>query len=108
MWSGVILDISERKEEEAERNRLLRELQAALDKVRVLSGFVPICSTCKKIRDDKGYWNQLEAYISEHTDAEFTHGICPDCAKRALDEFHLLIERENAAKDATPDDAGRR
>ena len=52
-----------------------------LAEVKTLSGMMPICSHCKKVRDDKGYWNQIEAYLNEHTDAEFTHGICPDCAK---------------------------
>jgi hypothetical protein len=58
------------------------ELEAALAKVRTLSGFLPICASCKKIRDDKGYWNQIESYISDHSDAEFSHGICPDCLVR--------------------------
>lgn len=57
------------------------ELQAALAKVKLLSGLVPICASCKKIRDDKGYWQQIETYIRSHSEAEFTHGICPDCAK---------------------------
>jgi hypothetical protein len=58
------------------------ELREALSKVRILSGFLPICSSCKKIRDDRGYWNQIESYIRKHTYAEFTHSICPDCSKR--------------------------
>lgn len=58
------------------------ELKKALFEVRQLSGLLPICSYCKKIRDDKGYWNQLEAYLHKHTKAEFTHGICPDCEKK--------------------------
>lgn len=65
-----------------ERKRLLLELQEAHHKVKTLSGLVPICSGCKKIRDDKGFWNQLEIYIGEHSEAEFTHGICPDCAQK--------------------------
>ena len=59
-------------------------LEALLAEVKTLGGMLPICSHCKKIRDDKGYWNQLEAYLNEHTDAEFTHGICPDCAREAF------------------------
>jgi hypothetical protein len=58
----------------------------ALSQVRQLSGMLPICASCKKIRDDRGYWNQIEKYISEHTEALFTHGLCPDCAKKALEE----------------------
>jgi PAS domain S-box-containing protein len=78
---GVARDISVRKTSEQERESLINELKTALENVRTLSGLVPICAHCKKIRDDKGYWNQLEKYIVEHTDANLTHGICPDCAK---------------------------
>ena len=65
-----------------EREKLIEELHAALAKVKLLSGFLPICASCKKIRDDKGYWQQIDCYISDHSDAEFSHGICPDCAKK--------------------------
>jgi membrane protein implicated in regulation of membrane protease activity len=75
-------DITRRIELEQERERLIAELQEALSGIRTLKGMLPICSSCKKIRDDKGYWNQIEAYVSEHTEAEFTHGICPECAKK--------------------------
>ena len=70
------------KQMEEERERLIIELQDALAKVKTLKGMLPICSVCKKIRDDKGYWNQIEAYIRAHSGAEFSHGICPDCAKK--------------------------
>ena len=72
---------------EAERNLLINRLQEALEHVRTLSGMLPICSYCKKIRDDKGYWNQLETYLSEHSGTEFTHGICPDCAAKAIKDL---------------------
>lgn len=65
---------------DAEQKRLIKELQRAVASIKTLSGLIPICASCKKIRDDQGYWNQLEAYISEHSGAEFSHGICPDCA----------------------------
>jgi PleD family two-component response regulator len=65
----------------AEKEKLIAELQQALAKVKTLSGLIPICSSCKKIRDDKGYWNQIETYIRERSDADFTHSICPKCAK---------------------------
>ena len=71
-----------RRQAEAERERLIVELQDALAKVKTLSGLLPICSSCKKIRDDKGYWNGLESYLQEHSGATLTHGICPDCARR--------------------------
>jgi len=64
-------------------------LQKALEKVRPLSGILPICSHCKKIRDDRGYWKPLEVYISQHSDAEFSHGICPECAKKYYPEMKL-------------------
>jgi len=70
------------KQMEEERERLIIDLQDALAKVKTLKGMLPICSVCKKIRDDKGYWNQIEAYIRAHSGAEFSHGICPDCAKK--------------------------
>lgn len=60
---------------------LVRELEEALANIKQLSGLLPICASCKKIRDDQWYWNQLESYISAHSDATFTHGMCPDCAK---------------------------
>jgi hypothetical protein len=65
----------------------IEELKNSLSKVRLLSGLLPICASCKKIRDDKGYWNQIESYISEHSEAEFSHGICPDCARKLYPEF---------------------
>jgi hypothetical protein len=71
----------------AEKSKVIAELQDALAKVKTLSGFLPICASCKKIRDDKGYWNQIEAYISEHTEAEFSHGICPECAEKMYTEI---------------------
>jgi PAS domain S-box-containing protein len=74
-------DITDRKRFEREQERLILELQQALAKVRTLSGLLPICSNCKNIRDDKGYWIQIEAYIHEHSEADFTHGICPQCKK---------------------------
>ncbi len=67
---------------EEEQKRLIDELKEAADKIKTLRGLIPICASCKKIRDDKGYWNQLETYIRDHTEAEFSHGLCPDCAEK--------------------------
>ena len=78
---SVIHDISKRKSTEKEREQLIDELQDALAEVKKLRGFLPICSSCKKIRDDKGYWTQIESYIRDHSEAEFTHSICPECTK---------------------------
>lgn len=69
---------------EAERKSLVLKLQTALEQVKTLSGFLPICASCKKIRDDKGFWTQIEQYIKEHSDAEFTHSVCPECAPKWL------------------------
>lgn len=65
-----------------EQRRLIEELQAALQEVKTLKGFIPICSSCKKIRDDQGYWNKIESYIQERSDAKFSHGICPECSDK--------------------------
>jgi PAS domain S-box-containing protein len=77
-----IRDITERKRMEEEREKLIRELQDALANIKTLHGLLPICSYCKKIRDDKGYWNRIESYIQDHSGAEFTHGMCPECLKK--------------------------
>lgn len=69
------------------KTRLLNELQAALKEVKILTGILPICCVCKQIRDDKGYWNQLENYISNHSEALFSHGICPDCLEKHYPDF---------------------
>lgn len=74
---------------ECERQKLVIDLKDALAKVKMLSGLLPICSCCKKIRDDKGYWNQLEAYIQKHSEAEFTHGICPECVRKLYPNFTI-------------------
>ena len=73
---------------QAEREKLIKDLQDVLAKVKLLSGFLPICSSCKKIRDDKGYWQQIEAYIRDHSEAEFSHGICPDCGKKLYPGYY--------------------
>lgn len=83
------MDITERKQAEAEREKLIKELQEALSKVKILSGLLPICASCKKVRDDKGYWRQIEAYIREHADVEFSHGLCPECMKKLYPEEAL-------------------
>jgi hypothetical protein len=64
-----------------QRERIIAELQNALSEIKTLRGIVPICASCKKIRDDEGYWHQVESYVRDHSEAEFSHSICPDCAK---------------------------
>jgi len=85
----ICRDITERKAIEIEREKMVLELRAALADVKTLSGLLPICSVCKKIRDDKGYWNQIEAYIHKHSGTRFSHGICPDCVRDVYPELDL-------------------
>lgn len=82
----VIHDITDRKRAEKEREKLMQALQETLAKVKTLTGLLPICAWCKKIRDDKGYWTQVEQYIGKHSEALFSHGICPECAKKQYRE----------------------
>ncbi len=82
---------------QAERDHLIQNLTHALAEVKNLKGMLPICGHCKKIRDDQGYWNHLESYISEHTDATFTHGVCPDCAKELRQELQARRGEQNKA-----------
>jgi PAS domain S-box-containing protein len=84
---SVINDITERKRAEEERERLVSEREKAFSEIQTLSGMLPICAHCKKVRDDRGYWNQIETYIESHTEAEFSHGICPDCMRELYPEF---------------------
>jgi len=84
---GFILDITRRKEAELERERLITELQDAIAKIKTLKGLLPICAWCKKVRDDNGYWKAVEQYVSEHSEAEFTHGMCPECQKNMEEEL---------------------
>jgi PAS domain S-box-containing protein len=80
-YRGIDRDITARKQAERERERLIVELREALVHLKTLRGLLPICASCKKIRDDLGYWRQVEEYIKERADVEFSHGICPDCMK---------------------------
>ncbi len=73
------------------------KLREAVSKVKTLSGFLPICASCKKIRDDKGYWNQIESYIREHSEAEFSHSICPDCAEKLYPELYIAKTTDSPA-----------
>lgn len=88
---------------EAERERLITELQEALAKVETLSGLLPICAWCKNIRNDKGYWQTVEQYISERSRAEFTHGICLDCAKKYFPKtYEKIMSDDNIRSDDLP------
>ena len=85
--STIARDMTERERVRKEREKLITELQEALAKVKTLKGLLPICAWCKKIRDDRGYWQQIEAYISDHSEADFSHGICPACVQKVREEF---------------------
>jgi hypothetical protein len=76
------------KQTDEEKSKLIIKLQEALDRVKTLSGFLPICASCKKIRDDTGYWNQIEVYIRDHSEAEFSHALCPECATELYPSYY--------------------
>lgn len=86
-YEGSVEDISERHAHEEERERLIDGLREALGNVKQLSGLLPICSSCKKIRDDRGEWNPLEVYIQQRSQASFTHSFCPECVRRLYPEI---------------------
>jgi PAS domain S-box-containing protein len=103
----LMSDITERKEIEEglekarkEREQLIGELKAAMANVKSLSGLLPICATCKKVRDDRGYWSQVESYIQDHTEATFSHSMCPDCFKRLYPEL-AKARSGNSPKEAS-------
>ena len=79
----------------AKERKASQDLRDALNQVKMLSGLIPICANCKKIRDDKGYWNQIESYIRDHSEAEFSHGICPECMKKL---YGVVLEEDTNSK----------
>ena len=88
-------DVTDKKNSEMEKDKIIDELQKAVKEIRTLRGILPICSYCKKIRDDTGYWNQLEAYIRDHSNAEFSHSICQECAKKYYPDMDLYGENDS-------------
>ena len=83
---GTMLDITAKKRAEEQQQALVTELQEALARVTTLSGLLPICAWCKRVRDDTGYWSQVEKFVADRTDAEFSHGVCPDCEGKLLEK----------------------
>jgi len=90
---ATLRDITERKATEEKREALITELQEALDNIKTLKGLLPICSYCKKIRNDQGYWDNLEIYIEAHSEAQFSHGLCPDCLDKVYGDQEWYIKR---------------
>ncbi len=86
---GVHRDITDRKHAEEEREKLINELQGALKEIKTLRGILPLCSFCKKIRDDKGYWEQVDVYIHKHLQADISHSVCPECAKEHYPDLDI-------------------
>ncbi|GAB4437328.1 MAG: hypothetical protein Fur0044_34230 [Anaerolineae bacterium] len=86
-------EIEERRKAEAEKEQIILQLQEALSRVKTLTGLLPICASCKKIRDDGGYWRQVEEYIMDHSEADFSHGICPDCIRKLYPDFYSQDEK---------------
>ncbi len=84
---GMSYNIDARKKAENEREEIINRLQSALAEIKTLRGIVPICASCKKIRDDQGFWNQVEAYVAQHTEASFSHSLCPDCFRTLYPEM---------------------
>jgi hypothetical protein len=85
-------EIEERKLAQIEKEKMIVELKNALLEIKTLKGIVPICSSCKKIRDDKGYWNLLESHIEKHSEASFSHGMCPECSDKLYGDEDWYIE----------------
>ena len=99
--TGIIQDITERKQAEKEREDLIKQLQEALKDVKTLSGLLPICAHCKKIRENKGYWNQIEVYIQKHSDAQFSHGMCSECSDELYgkEDWYIEMKKEESQKE---------
>ena len=97
----IARDITNRVLIQKERERLVKDLKKALTQINTLSGLLPICSNCKKIRDDQGYWNLLESYIESHSEAEFSHGMCPECSDQLYgnEDWYIDMKKDKENKD---------
>lgn len=93
-------NIERRRRAEAEKDALIGELNKALSEVKTLRGIVPICASCKKVRDDKGFWHQVEVYVSAHSDALFSHGLCPECAVKL---YPTLVNPDQRSLEQKPE-----
>ncbi len=93
VFKPLTRNIAQRRQAEAEKDALIADLHTALREVKTLRGIVPICASCKKIRNDQGFWQQVEVYVSAHTDALFSHGLCPECAGKLYPSLAALQGR---------------
>jgi HAMP domain-containing protein len=102
-FNDLLLKLADKESDLVSQRDLLKkqtvELEAALEKVNVLSGIIPICAWCKKIRNDSGYWDQLEHYLSEHSEADFSHGVCPECFEKQKKEIEVMYEENDTEND---------
>jgi PAS domain S-box-containing protein len=96
-YVAIRTEITDRKRAEADRENLIQELTKALQEVKTLSGLLPICASCKKVRDDSGYWNQIETYVARHSSATFSHGLCPECGIKFFEEAGLPVPEDMRA-----------
>ena len=96
---SVFNDITDKKHIEIEKDKLINELQKAANEIKTLRGILPICSYCKQIRNDKGYWEKIESYIHEHSDTQFSHGICPECAKKYYPDMDIYDDTIEITED---------
>lgn len=100
--SDSLKELKKQKQELVEKNleltRKQKELEDALENIKTLRGLIPICASCKKIRDDKGYWNQIELYLRKHADVQFTHGICPECKDELLKDFYRNLKSQKCVQ----------
>lgn len=87
------MELSRTNHELTTKNNALKQ---AISEIKQLQGIIPICATCKKVRDDEGYWEQVEKYVSDHSGAKFSHGICPDCARKHYNYIPLPDDKESA------------
>lgn len=92
--AGLLDSLTASQQTNEERSRLIRELQDALANVKTLQGLLPICSLCKKVRDDRGYWSQIETYLRKHSQADFSHGICPECVGKLYPDTNQVGHRK--------------
>ena len=101
LWQirAAVSDITERKSAQTQRDTLITELQKALSEVKTLRGFLPICANCKDIRNDRGYWEKIETYIRDRSDAEFSHSLCPKCAKELYPYMDIYDDNDQVIED---------